>query len=398
MVIPEPVMQAISLLNQSGYEAYLVGGCVRDAVMHIPPHDYDLTTSATPSEMQKVFAAFRTIETGLKHGTLTVLMDEYPLEITTFRLDGEYLDNRHPKEVIFTRKLENDLSRRDFTINAMAYHPDEGLVDLFSGQEDCKKKILRCVGPAATRFEEDALRILRALRFAARLQFAIEKRTASAIFDKKELLHHISAERIAVELNGLLLADGAVPILEQFADVLFTVLPSLRTERWAVSLSALARTPKELPLRWAALLHPLGEENARQIMQKLKVSNQLRDTVCALVQYHALKLTEENMQLRLMQVGDALILPLIQLQDSLAAAKNTSFDTGNLQKKAKQLMDSGACYTLSRLAVSGSDLAAIGIRGPAIGQMLHHLLEQVASGKAENKKETLLETAQTIIR
>lgn len=398
MVIPEPVMQAISLLNQSGYEAYLVGGCVRDAVMHIPPHDYDLTTSATPSEMQKVFAAFRTIETGLKHGTLTVLMDEYPLEITTFRVDGEYLDNRHPKEVIFTRKLENDLSRRDFTINAMAYHPDEGLVDLFGGQKDCAEKIVRCVGDASTRFEEDALRILRALRFAARLGFVVEENTAAAIFDKKDLLHHISAERIAVELNGLLLANGAAAILEQFADVIFSVLPALKTEHWSSSLSALPHTPADLPLRWAALLHPLGEETARQIMQKLKVSNQLRDTVCALVQYHALKLTEENMQLTLMQVGDALLFPLIQLQAALFAAKDNPYPADSLERKARQLMENGACYTLSRLTVSGSDLAAIGIRGPAIGQMLYHLLEQVASGKAENTKESLLEIAQASIQ
>ena len=398
MMISQPVMQAISLLNDAGFSAYLVGGCVRDTVLHIPPHDYDLCTSATPGEMQQVFSTFRTIETGLKHGTLTVLMGEYPLEITTYRLDGEYLDNRHPKEVIFTRKLDNDLSRRDFTINAMAYHPNEGLVDLFGGQEDCKNKILRCVGRAATRFEEDALRILRALRFAARLQFAIEENTAAAILDKKELLHHISAERIAVELNGLLLADGALPILTQFANVIFTVLPSVETEHWASSLNALPHTPKEIALRWAALLHPLGEENARQIMQKLKVSNQLRDTVCALVRHHALPLTEDNMQLSLTQVGDALIFPLIQLQAALAAAKNSPFNADKLQKKARQLIESGACYTLGQLAVSGSDLAAIGLRGPAIGQMLHHLLEQVAAGNAENEKEILLKIAQVSIQ
>lgn len=398
MFIPEPVMQAISRLNQSGYEAYLVGGCVRDAVMHIPPHDYDLTTSATPAEMQKVFASFRTIETGLKHGTLTVLMGEYPLEITTFRVDGEYLDNRRPKEVVFTRKLQNDLSRRDFTINAMAFHPEEGLVDLFGGQEDCRDKILRCVGPAATRFEEDALRILRALRFAARLEFTVEEHTAAAVFDKKELLHHISAERIAAELNGLLLADGAANILNTFSEIIFTVLPSLQTGHWAFSLAVLPHTPKELPLRWAALLHPLGEEKARQIMQQLKASNQLRDSVCALVRHHALKLTEENMQLCLMQVGDTLLFPLIQLQAALAAAKDTSFDAAILQKKAEYLIETGACYTLSRLAVNGSDMASLGIRGPAIGQMLHHLLEQVASGKAENTKEILLEIAQASIQ
>ena len=393
MLIPQPVRQAISLLNQAGFSAYLVGGCVRDTVLHIPPHDWDLCTSATPKEMQEVFSAFRTIETGLKHGTLTVLMAEYPLEITTFRLDGEYLDNRHPKEVVFTRKLSNDLSRRDFTINAMAYHPEEGLVDLFGGQADCENKILRCVGHAAARFEEDALRILRALRFAARLRFTIEEKTAAAIFDKKDLLHHISAERIAAELNGLLLADGAVPILAQFADVIFTVLPSLNTENWFTSLSALPHTPGELPLRWAALLCPLGEDAAGQVMQRLKVSNTLRNSVCALVRHHTLQLTEENMQHSLMLAGDALIFPLIRLQAALAAATNTPFCAEKLQKKVEQLMKTGACYTVSRLAVSGSDLSSLGFHGPEIGQMLHYLLEQVASGKAENTKETLLDMA-----
>ncbi len=393
MDVPEKVWKAISLLNAAGFEAYLVGGFVRDSVMGIPPHDYDLTTSATPSEMQQVFAAFRTIETGLKHGTLTVLMDEYPLEITTFRLDGEYLDNRHPKDVTFTRDLKNDLSRRDFTINAMAWHPEKGLVDLFGGQADCTNGILRCVGDAATRFQEDALRILRALRFAARLRFTIEENTAAAILEKQSLLHRISAERIAAELNGLLLAEGAEGILRRFSQTVFTVLPELNQPGWPFSLSVLAHAPRELPIRWAALLHPLGEETADQVMQRLKVSNALRHSVCTLVCHHALPLSEKNMQYALMQVGQETMFPLLSLQEALSAACARPFDAPSLRSAAQRLIESGACFTVGQLAVNGSHLSALGLKGPAIGHTLHLLLEQVAKGESENNKESLLALA-----
>lgn len=390
MNIPNTVLQGISLLNQAGFEAWLVGGCVRDTLLGIPPHDWDICTSATPSQMQQVFSAFRTIETGLKHGTLTVLVDEYPLEITTFRLDGEYLDGRHPKQVTFTQSLADDLSRRDFTINAMAFHPEKGLVDLFSGRKDCREGILRCVGRAATRFDEDALRILRALRFAARFGFQIEENTANAILLKAEKLHQISAERIAAELNGLITAQGAAGILQQFAPVVFTVLPALNQEKWAYSLSLLPHLPPDVALRWAALMHPLGEETARQILQQLKMSNQLRDTVCSLVRYHALPIAPDTLQHALMEVGDKLLFPLLTLQSALAQGSGTVFNAAILQEQARQLIKSGACYTLAHLSVKGSDLADLGITGPAIGQTLHHLLEQVALCRLPNEKEALL--------
>lgn len=402
MQIPQAVLTAIKQLNQNGYEAYLVGGCVRDHVLHIPPHDFDLCTSATPPEMQKVFSAFRTIETGLKHGTLTVLIDNEPLEITTFRLDGEYLDNRHPKEVIFTRTLENDLSRRDFTINAMAYHPEKGLTDLFCGREDCEHKIIRCVGDAATRFEEDALRILRALRFAGRLEFTVEAETKQAIFRQKELLHRISAERIASELSGLLVASGAQKMLSEFAPVLFTVLPQLDTPDYAFSLEVLSRSDKALPLRFAALLFPLGAEMAKSTLQQLKLPNHLQDTVSALIAFRHLEITEENMLHALMQTGDTLLFPLLTFQNALAAAKAPECATACAEKeqslaaKAHRLIRSGACYTLAALAVKGSDLAQIGFSGPAIGQALHFLLEEVTLGKIPNEKEALLALSQKI--
>ena len=201
LTLPKPVDAALSRLEAAGFPAFAVGGCVRDHVLGFTPHDYDICTAATPEEMQRVFQNERTIETGLKHGTLTVLLAGMPLEITTFRVDGAYSDGRHPDSVRFTARVEDDLARRDFTINAMAYSPAAGLVDPFGGQEDCKAGIIRCVGDPAARFGEDALRILRALRFSARLGFPIEDATARAIRDGKAQLCHVSRERIAVELT-----------------------------------------------------------------------------------------------------------------------------------------------------------------------------------------------------
>lgn len=396
MHIPQNVLTAIDCLNKNGHEAYVVGGCVRDSVLHIPPHDFDLCTSATPPEMQQVFSSFRTIETGIKHGTLTVMIGGEPLEITTFRQDGEYQDHRHPASVTFTRNLENDLSRRDFTINAMAYHPEKGLIDLFGGRDDCRDQIIRCVGDAATRFEEDALRILRALRFAGRLQFRVEEETKNAIFDKKSLLQNISAERIASELNGLLLSPGAQKMLSDFAPVIFTVLSQLDTAEYPFSLRVLSLVDAVLPLRFASLLFPLGEEGARQILQQLKLPNRLQDDVSSLIQFLPLEITAENLLHCLSQTGDQLIFPLLHFQRAFYTAKdpeNAALYAKNvqlLQAKAHQFIAGGACYSLSSLAVKGFDLAKIGFSGPAIGQALHHLLEQVTLGRLPNENEALL--------
>ncbi len=401
MHLPKTARTAIDLLNKSGYEAYLVGGCVRDTLLGIVPHDYDLCTSATPEEMQHVFAAFRTVETGLKHGTLTVLMDREPLEITTFRLDGEYLDRRHPKEVTFTRHLENDLSRRDFTVNAMAYHPDKGLVDLFGGREDCKRGVIRCVGNAQTRFEEDALRILRALRFAARFCFAIEEKTAKAIFEKKELLPFISAERIAAELNGLLPAPGAVDILARFGEAVFAAVPALRMDnaQWLKALETLRHAEKEPALLWSALLSPFPPEKAKEVLQGLKMPVRLQEDVYSLLFYRDMDTAENALQTALMHTGDRLIFPLLSLQYALGAAEQKEEEAllkkrlHTLTAAAQTLIDENACYTLSALAVKGGDLSAMGICGPAIGQTLHQLLAAVCKREVPNEKETLLALA-----
>ena len=226
-MLPGPVERALDRLHAAGFSAYVVGGCVRDWVLGVAPHDYDICTAARPEDMQRIFQGERTIETGLRHGTLTVLLDGMPLEITTFRLDGEYLDGRHPASVRFTGRVEDDLSRRDFTINAMAYAPAAGLVDPFGGREDCRRGVIRCVGEAEKRFAEDALRILRALRFSARLRFPIAPETDAALRAGRTQLERISRERIAAELTGLLLGDGAGGVLMAYPEVIRTVLPEL---------------------------------------------------------------------------------------------------------------------------------------------------------------------------
>ena len=236
ITLPIPVARALSVLEACGYEGFIVGGCVRDCLLGRTPNDWDITTNATPEQMKFCFADFRVIETGIRHGTLTVIVDGMQLEITTYRNDGEYLDNRHPVQVTFSEKIEDDLSRRDFTVNAMAYHPARGMVDLFGGREDLQTQTIRAVGDAKTRFEEDGLRILRAIRFASVLDFEIESDTAKAVHDCKHLLSGIAAERIREEFCKLICGFGAVRILREYIDVVSVSCPNLH------DVSALSKT------------------------------------------------------------------------------------------------------------------------------------------------------------
>ena len=225
--IPTPVLCALNTLNAAGYEAYIVGGCVRDSLLDTSPSDYDITTSATPEEMKAVLSDYKIIETGISHGTLTVLSQGNPLEITTFRCDGEYTDHRRPDSVTMTRNLREDLARRDFTVNAMAYSEKNGLIDLYNGKNDLDNRVIRCVGDASRRFEEDALRIMRALRFAATLGFSIEAETSRQIYEKAHLLSYVSAERIATEFCRLICGKNAADIILSYRDVFALIIPEL---------------------------------------------------------------------------------------------------------------------------------------------------------------------------
>ena len=408
--LPKPVEAALNRLTAAGFSAYAVGGCVRDHVLGFIPHDYDICTAATPEEMQQVFQGERTIETGLKHGTLTVLLSGMPLEITTFRVDGAYSDGRHPDSVRFTARVEDDLSRRDFTINAMAYSPRTGLVDPFDGQADCRRGVIRCVGDPAARFGEDALRILRALRFSARLGFPIEDATARAVRDGKAQLCHVSRERIAVELTGLLQGDHADAVLAEFGEVIETVLPELgflmRGGQWALTLKTLSAVPKEAELRWAAFLLRCGTDaedsanTAFAILKSLKMSVKMMDTVSELVQGQDAGLRPETLQETLMRFGPERLRQLIVLRQAVRIAQQEEHpdailrDTQALDRKLTGLLNENACYTLAQLAVNGKDMAALGLRGPAIGETLHSLLLQVVRGQLPNERDALLTAAE----
>lgn len=381
--------KALQLLEESGFESYIVGGSVRDFCMHTPPHDFDITTASSPEETKKVFHACRVIPTGEKHGTVTVMMYGEPLEITTFRKDGDYLDGRHPEKVEFTSAIEEDLLRRDFTVNAMAYSPLRGMKDPFGGQSDLKRKLLRCVGDADRRFHEDALRLLRALRFAARLCFDIEESTHNALLNLAPLIEKVSRERVLSELNGLLLARDFERVMAVYRPVIECAVPEIRSIPQADYLSALramTRLDLDLSLRWAALLHPLGEEKAYQTLKNLKAPNRLCEDASRLAGHALSPITVQTAKVFMNRLGEDLAKQLSRLQGAL----NVIPDADAVRAEIDRVLESGECYTLANLAVTGNDLKAIGVTGRDIGKTLNLLLEKVMAGKLPNEKEALL--------
>ncbi len=376
--IPQNIITALGLLEEAGFEAYAVGGCVRDSLLGKEPYDWDVCTSAKPEQTMAVFSQFRTVPTGIKHGTVTVIIDE-PIEITTFRIDGEYLDNRRPSGVKFTGRLEDDLCRRDFTVNAMAADKSGSVFDFFGGKNDLEKKILRCVGEPEKRFEEDALRIMRALRFSATLGFEIEEKTAKAIAAKKHLLKNIAAERITAEFSKLLLGDY-LDFAENFSSVFAEFLPD------ASSFEVLQNAPKELSVRLALLLKDSAE--AEKSLRTLRLPNSVSNAALALINAKETALCAERPAIKrlLNKLGIESTKRLIEFK---AAFEKTEKE--KLFEIIEEIEKSNECYTLSRLAVNGRDLSAIGIPDKKIGKALHFLLEMVMDGKVENKKENLIE-------
>lgn len=440
MDMPKNVDTAINLLQSAGFEAYAVGGCVRDSLLGKAPNDWDITTSAKPEDMKSVFADFHCIDTGIKHGTVTVVIDGEPLEITTFRLDGEYEDNRHPKSVTFTSNLGADLGRRDFTVNAMAYSKKTGTVDLFGGQNDLKNGIIRCVGDPDRRFNEDALRILRALRFASALDFEIEEKTAQSLLKNRALLGNISEERIAKELLKLVCGKGAKRILTDFAPVLFEILPELQPmyknshdnphhcyDIYEHTLIAVESIDPEPTLRFATLLHDCGKpavkkfdengvahfyghqrisaEISAQILARLKVSNKFRDEILFLVSNHdrwELYENTEKMPRYLSKFGLDGVLNLLKVMRADVLAQSPEYryrldQIADAEETAKNLAAQKPCLSLSELQINGRTLMDIGIpQGRKLGAVLAQLLDEVIDGVTKNTQEALTTRAREI--
>ena len=440
MDMPKNVDTAINLLQSAGFEAYAVGGCVRDSLLGKTPNDWDITTSAKPEDMKSVFADFHCIDTGIKHGTVTVVIDGEPLEITTFRLDGEYEDNRHPKSVTFTSNLGADLGRRDFTVNAMAYSKKTGTVDLFGGQNDLKNKIIRCVGDPDRRFNEDALRILRALRFASALDFEIEEKTAQSLLKNCALLENISEERIAKELLKLVCGKGAKRILTDFAPVLFEILPELQPmyknshdnphhcyDIYEHTLIAVESIDPDPTLRFAMLLHDCGKpavkkfdengvahfyghqrisaEISAQILARLKVSNKFRDEILFLVSNHdrwELYENTEKMPRYLSKFGLDGVLNLLKVMRADVLAQSPEYryrldQIADAEEIAKNLAAQKPCLSLRELQINGRTLMDIGIpQGRKLGAVLAQLLDEVIDGVTKNTQEALTTRAREI--
>ena len=440
IVLPRTVETALSLLEAQGFEAYVVGGCVRDSLLGRHPNDWDITTSALPEEMQQVFRDYRVIETGIKHGTLGVLIDGTLLEITTYRSDGEYLDNRHPSFVTFSRNIADDLSRRDFTVNAMAYHPVRGLIDLFEGQRDLEFGIIRCVGNPTKRFREDGLRILRAIRFSSVLDFFIDEDTEEAILGCAGLLSGIAAERIREELCKLLCGKGAIRVLRNYVDVIGVFFPELLAmlgfeqntkyhcyDVFEHTLHALeAEERGDLLVRLSLLFHdigkphcytedsegghfkghaPIGVEIAERVMRRLRFDNDSIARVKVLVERHDLPIAAERRAVRrlMSQLSSEDILRLLEVKrcDRLAHAaffRALPAELSEIPAIMEELQREDACLSLGDLAVNGKDLIALGIpAGKTLGKTLDFLLGEVLDERLENERETLLEAAREYV-
>ena len=439
MRLPEDAARALEKLESAGWESYAVGGCVRDSLLGIEPHDWDLCTAAPPEAMKKVFAGERVIETGLKHGTLTLLAPSGPLEITTFRTESGYSDCRHPDRVSFVRDIHADLARRDFTVNAMAYSPVRGLRDDFGGREDLRNGVLRCVGDPGERFREDALRILRALRFAARFGLTIEEETAAALRENRELLHNISPERIFSELKGILCARGAGEMLLAFPEVFFVILPELAPMRgfdtrrpqnhcwdvWGHTAHAVDAIAPESVLRLTMLFHDSGKPEtfrydaqagfgrfpghpavsariADAALRALRCDNAARERVVTLVENHEMRTGHGKKDLRrlLAKIGEKNMhdLLLVRRADAAAHAPEAAARLTALADEDERILHEitaeRGCLHVKDLAVSGNDLLALGLKpGAAVGETLSRLLDLVLDEEVPNEKGALLAAA-----
>lgn len=438
-IIPSEVRWVLSTLNAAGFEAYAVGGCVRDCLRGVSPQDWDLCTAALPQEIRSCFPGVPLLETGIKHGTVTLRLDKGQYEVTTYRADGPYSDGRRPDRVVFVPDLEQDLARRDFTVNAMAMDIRGEVRDPFGGRADLENKLLRCVGDPDRRFREDGLRLMRCLRFSATLGYAIEPTTAAALERNLTMLDHVAAERIQTELRKLLLGPGCVDVLRAHPAVFCRFWPELaalvaleqhnpwhRWGGWEHTLHALSSAPEDLSVRLAVLLHDIGkpsckttDENgvdhfyghakagaalAEEMLRALKFDNATRERVVVLVERHdaPIEATERSVRRWLGRLGQEALFHLLEVKrcDALGQGHDQVpqrlAHIGQLKAIAQAIIAQGQCFSLRDLAVRGGDLLAAGVpAGPAVGRALQGLLDQVIAGTLPNEKAALLAALKT---
>ncbi len=437
--LPDKVKYIINRLTKNGYEAFAVGGCVRDVILGREPSDWDITTSATPGQIKSVFN--RTIDTGIEHGTVTVMVDHEGFEVTTYRIDGEYRDGRHPDSVEFTPDIKEDLKRRDFTINAMAYNEEKGIVDEFGGVEDLKHGIIRCVGDARARFNEDALRILRAVRFAAQLGFDIEDSTAEAVKELASNLQQISRERICTELDKMLKSPNPDMMGKAYElGITKWIMPEfdtmMETEQKSIyhmynvgehTLHVLKNIEPDHYLRWAALLHDVGKPSKQtvgkdgnhhfyghgeagaemtvKILRGLKMDNRTIKIVSSLVKYHDCRIGNSKVDVRraIVMTGPELFPMLLKLKWADLAGKskyskdNTTPVLTDIQNIYEEIIRDKDCISMKDMAVNGKDIIALGVeRGSDVGNVLGKLFDIVIENPDMNNKELLLEEAKRI--
>ncbi len=395
MYLPEKVKQIIEKFQENGYEAYAVGGCVRDSLLSKEPDDWDITTNASPEQMKRLFR--RTVDTGIEHGTVTVLLGDEGFEVTTYRIDGSYEDGRHPKEVTFTTNLKEDLRRRDFTINAMAYNHKDGLVDCFGGKEDLEQGIIRCVGNATERFTEDALRILRCVRFSAQLGFDIEEETAKAANALSPNLQRISAERIQMEWSKLLVSEHVWRVKTAYEEgILKQFFPEITVTDRLIRGMELVEPIKAL--RYALFFCELDSKMANAMLRRLKFDNDTIKKVTGLVKYKNLPVQPDAISVRkaIYLTGEELFPMLLQIWKAYTGAGYSDGQTleniSQVEAIYKKVIERGDCLSLKDLAVSGKDLIAVGVKpGKEMGDILNHLLQTVLEDPDKNKQEMLLE-------
>ena len=436
MRLPDKVKYIISRLNSRGFEGYAVGGCVRDALLGKAPSDWDITTNARPEEMKSCFEGLRLIETGIKHGTLTLLLDGEGFEVTTYRVDGAYTDHRRPDSVRFVTELSEDLARRDFTVNAMATRDGSEIIDLFGGQDDLKNRVIRCVGKPAERFNEDALRILRALRFASVYDFEIEPETARAALELKDTLGSVSEERIFTELKKLLCGKGAERILLTLPEIIFVICPELSPmlgfkqnnphhayDVWTHTAKTVSGVPQDSVYRLTMLFHDSGKPRAHTVgedgydhfkkhqlysteiaqtcLMRLKSDTNTLRTVCRLVKEHDLRIpaTEYAVKKQFIRLGIDGFMELFPVFRADLRAQNPALvpekeaHVDELERVAKKVIADKPCVRIADLNINGNDLKSVGITGPAAGETLKRLVCYVALSGLENEKQALLDKA-----